>query len=87
MENVRIAEKALGEVHYGLTKGEQECKVARRSLFAVEDIKKGEVLSQKNVRSIRPAYGLKPKYTAAVLGKKAKRNIKKGTPLSWGLIL
>jgi pseudaminic acid synthase len=87
VENVRIAEKALGEVHYGLTKGEKECKVARRSLFAVKDIKKGEVLSQKNVRSIRPAYGLKPKYTTAVLGKKAKQNIKKGTPLSWGLIL
>lgn len=84
--NVRIVEKALGKVHYGLTKGERECKVAKRSLFAVEDIKKGEVLSQKNARSIRPAYGLKPKYTAAVLGKKAKRNIKKGTPLSWDLI-
>ncbi len=84
--NVRIAEEALGKVHYGLTKGERECKVARRSLFAVEDIKKGEALSQKNVRSIRPSYGLKPKYIATILGKKAKRGIKKGTPLSWDLI-
>ncbi len=87
VENVRIAEKAFGKVHYGLTKGEQEHKFARRSLFAVEDIKKGEVFSQKNVRSIRPAYGLKPKYISTILGKKAKRDIKKGTPLSWHLII
>ena len=87
VENVRIAEKALGEVHYGLTKGEQECKVARRSLFAVENIKQGEFFTGENVKSIRPAYGLKPKYIATILGKKAKRGIKKGTPLSWDLIL
>lgn len=85
--NIRVAEKALGKVHYGLTKGERECKVARRSLFAVENIKKGDIFTEGNVKSIRPAYGLKPKYISRVLGKKAKRNIKKGTPLSWGLIL
>jgi pseudaminic acid synthase len=84
--NVRIVEKALGEVHYGLTKGEQACRVARRSLFAVENIKRGELFTEENVKSIRPAYGLKPKYIATILGKKAKRDIKKGTPLSWDLI-
>jgi pseudaminic acid synthase len=84
--NIRIAEKALGKVYYGLTKEESKSKVFRRSLFAVKDIKKGEVFSQENVKSIRPSDGLKPKYIAAILGRKAKRDIKKGTPLSWDLI-
>ena len=84
--NIRIAEKALGKVYYGLTKEESKSKVFRRSLFAVEDIKKGEVFSQKNIKSIRPANGLEPKWLSAILGRKAKVNIKSGTPLSWGLI-
>ncbi len=84
--NIRIAEKALGKVYYGLTEEENKSKVFRRSLFAVEDIKKGEVFSQKNIRSIRPADGLEPKWLSAILGRKAKVNIKSGTPLSWGLI-
>jgi pseudaminic acid synthase len=85
--NIRIAEKASGRVHYGLTEGERQCKVARRSLFAVENIKQGGFFTEENVKSIRPAYGLKPKYIATILGKKAKRDIKKGTPLSWDLIV
>lgn len=85
--NVRIVGKALGKVHYGLTKGERESKVARRSLFAVENIKRDEFFTEESVKSIRPAYGLKPKYISAILGKKAKRDIKKGTPLSWDLIV
>jgi len=85
--NIRIAEKALGKVHYGLTKGERECKVVRRSLFAVENIRRGELFTEENVKSIRPAYGLKPKHISAILGKKAKRDIKRGTPLSWDLIV
>lgn len=86
VENVRIAEKALGKVYYGLTKEESKSKVFRRSLFAVKDIKKREVFSQENVKSIRPANGLEPKYINAVLGRKAKVNIKSGTPLTWDLI-
>jgi N-acetylneuraminate synthase len=86
VENIRIAEKALGKVHYGLTEEEQKSKNFRRSLFVVEDIKKGEVFSGRNIRSIRPAAGLEPKYIDAVLGRKAKVNIKGGTPLSWDLI-
>jgi len=87
VENVRIAEKALGKVHYGLTKEEKQSKVFRRSLFAVEDIRRGEFFTEENVKSIRPAYGLKPKYIATILGKKAKRDIKKGNPLSWDLVV
>jgi len=84
--NIRIAEKALGRIYYGLTKEESKSKVFRRSLFVVKGIKKGQVFSPENVKSIRPSDGLKPKYIAAILGKKAKRDIKKGTPLSWDLI-
>jgi pseudaminic acid synthase len=84
--NIRIAEKALGKVYYGLTKEESKSKVFRRSLFAVKDIKKGEAFSQENVKSIRPAGGLEPKYIDAVLGKRTKVNVKSGTPLTWDLI-
>jgi N-acetylneuraminate synthase len=87
VENIRIAEKALGKVHYGLTEEEQKSKNFRRSLFVVEDIKKGQVFSSENIKSIRPSDGLEPKYIATVLGKKAKRDIKKGTPLSKDLIV
>ena len=76
----------MGEVHYGLTKEEQKSKIFRRSLFAVENIKKGEVFSERNVRAIRPANGLEPKYMGSVLGRKAKTDVKIGTPLTWGLI-
>ena len=52
----------------------------------VEDIKKGEVFTEQNIRSIRPGYGLKPKYIKYVLGRKAKRSIKRGMPLKWTLV-
>lgn len=86
VENIRIAEKAIGGVHYGITEQEKKNKVFRRSLFAVEDIEAGEEFSEDNVRSIRPGYGLPPKYLKNVLGTTAKRGIKKGMPLSWDLI-
>jgi pseudaminic acid synthase len=86
VENIRIVEKALGRVHYGATKDEKKNKIFRRSLFVVKDTKKGESFIEENVRSIRPADGLKPKYLKMILGKKAKKNIKKGTPLNWRLI-
>lgn len=85
-QSIRMVEKALGQVRYGLTPAEKKSKVFRRSLFAVKDIGKGERFNEENVRSIRPANGLKPKYLKSVLGKKAKKNIKKGTPLSADLI-
>ena len=81
-EGIRTTEKALGAVHYGLAEDENVCRVFRRSLFAVQDIKKGEVFTADNIRSIRPAYGLKPKYFKNILGKKAKSNIAKGMPLT-----
>ena len=86
VENVRMSEKSLGKVHYGLTKQEKQSRVFRRSLFIVKDIKKGEVFTVENVRSIRPAHGLKPKYLKTILGKSAKKDLKRGTPLNSTLI-
>lgn len=83
---IRTAEEAMGTVSYGLSEKEEKSRVFRRSLFAVKDIIAGELLTTANVRSIRPAHGLAPKYLAAVLGKHAKNDIKLGTPLRWELI-
>lgn len=86
VNNIRIAEQALGVVHYGLTRDERKNRIFKRSLFATEDIKKGEILTEEKIKSIRPAYGLEPKRLKFILGKRAKKDIKKGTPLSWGLV-
>ena len=83
VDAVRLAEKALGGVHYGGTDQETVAKGHRRSLFVVENIKAGELLTEKNIRSIRPGNGLLPKYWDDVLGKKAIRDIARGTPLKW----
>jgi pseudaminic acid synthase len=83
VENTRIAEKALGKVHYGLTKEEQNSRGLRRSLFVVKDIQKGSIFTEENVRSIRPGYGLPPKYLRDVLGRRAAKDIERGTPLNW----
>jgi sialic acid synthase SpsE len=87
VKNIRTIEKALGKISYGLTKEERKSLIFRRSLFAVKDIKKGEVFTLDNVKSIRPSYGLAPKFLKLILGRKAKKDIKKGTPLRWELIL
>ncbi|MFH0983998.1 MAG: pseudaminic acid synthase [Candidatus Omnitrophota bacterium] len=79
---VRIVEKSLGQVHYGLTDAEQKSKVFRRSLFVARDVKKGEVFTEENVRSVRPSNGLSPKYLPFILGKRARVHVAKGTPLS-----
>lgn len=86
VEAIRVVEKALGEVYYGSTNQEERNKVFRKSIFIVKDIKEGEVLTEEHVRSIRPGYGLHPKYLKDIIGRKAKRDIKKGTPLQWEII-
>lgn len=86
VENVRVAEKALGQIHYGQTEQENKSKIFRRSLFVVKDMKAGEVFTEDNVRSIRPGHGLPPKHLKSILAMSAKKEIKKGTPLSWGLV-
>ena len=71
---------------YNLTDGEKASTVFRRSLFAVKDIKQGEIFTADNVRSIRPGLGMKPKFYNDVIGKKAAIDISFGTPLSENLI-
>ncbi len=83
---IRVVEKALGRVCYDLGEKESACRSFRRSLFVVKNLKAGDVFSPENVRSIRPGYGLAPKYINEVLGKKAACDIKRGTPLKWELI-
>lgn len=87
VKNVRIAEKALGNAQHKLTEDEKKSRIYRRSLFVVKDIKKGQTFSSENVKSIRPSGGLKPGCINMVLGRKAKVNIKRGTPLSRDLIV
>lgn len=86
VEAVRTAEAALGEIHYGAGTEEEKSRAFRRSLFAVKDVKAGELFTTENVRSIRPGHGLPPKNFEQVLGKRAERDIERGTPLSWELI-
>ncbi|MCF7844240.1 MAG: pseudaminic acid synthase [Kiritimatiellales bacterium] len=74
------------QVTYDISEKEQASRIFRRSIFAVEDIAKGEGLNEKNVRSIRPGNGLPPKELPHVLRKIAKKTIERGTPLSWELI-
>ncbi len=78
---VRQAEKAVGQVSYELTEKVKASRKFARSLFAVKDIKKGEIFTEDNVRSIRPGYGLHPKNLKEVIGKEAKEDLEKGTPL------
>ncbi len=80
---VRDAEKALGEVTYTYNESN---RAFARSLFAVKDIKAGEQLTEKNIRSIRPGQGLHPKHYNEVLGKVARVDIERGTPLSFEVI-
>ncbi len=83
VEAVREVERAKGIVSYGVSEQEQSNLRFRRSLFVVEDIAAGEALTPENIRSIRPSYGLKPKYYKEVLGRRARRPLSKGTPLSF----
>ncbi|BAW97779.1 N-acetylneuraminic acid synthase domain-containing protein (plasmid) [[Synechococcus] sp. NIES-970] len=87
VEETERAWQALGQVRYGATVAEQKSLVFRRSLYVAENIKAGEILTPQNIRRIRPGYGLAPKYYDLVLGKTAKQDLAKGTPLSWDALL
>lgn len=86
VSQVRLVEKALGTPHLGTTQEERNSRAFRRSLFVVKDVKAGEVLSAQNVRSIRPGNGLHPRHFFEILGRRSKRDIARGTPLSMDLI-
>lgn len=86
VQETRRAWEAIGKISYGPTKAEEKSLQYRRSLYFVKDVKIGEILTKDHVKSIRPGKGLAPKYLDMVLGKKAKVDIKKGTPVSWEMI-
>lgn len=83
---IRQVEAALGDVSYSPTPKEQASHQFRRSLFVVEDMNKGQEFTQNNIRSIRPGNGLHTRCLDSVLGRKAKKAIVRGTPLSWDLV-
>ena len=83
---IREVEQALGGISFEPTSEEQKSLCFRRSLFVVRDVQPGEQMTLDNVRSIRPGYGLAPKFLDRVLGRRATIPIQKGTPLSWGLV-
>jgi len=78
--------QALGHVSYGPTDDEKKSVQFRRSLYVVQDLKAGDVLTKDNVRAIRPGLGLPTKYLVHVLGKTVKQDVKRGTALGWGLL-
>lgn len=86
VKSIREAECAIGKPVYGAGDKEAKNVIFRKSLFVVKDIKKGEKFSIENVRSIRPGYGLLPKYYDDIIDKIAKIDIESGTPLSFELI-
>jgi pseudaminic acid synthase len=84
---VRDAESAIGKVDYALTEKQIKGRHFSRSLYVVEDIKAGEVITAKNVRSIRPGLGMHPKFFGEVVGKTAAKDIPRGSKLSENLII
>lgn len=86
VESIRSVEKALGVVDYTITERMKKSRLFSRSLFAVTDIKKGDIITEQNVRSIRPGYGLHPRHLKEILGKRVLNDIKKGTPFCWSMI-
>jgi len=83
----KTAWESLGKVNYGMKSSEQGSVKFRRSIYAIKDIKKGEQLTKENVKSIRPGFGLAPKYLSKILSSKAMRDISRGTPISLDLIV
>ncbi|WP_141759798.1 MULTISPECIES: pseudaminic acid synthase [Clostridium] len=84
--SIRDIEKALGKVNYTLSQKVLKNREFRRSLFISNDIKEGEVFTERNIRSVRPGFGLSPKYINDILGRVCTENLKKGTPLKWKYI-
>jgi len=78
--------QAMGQVSYGPTEAEKKSIVFRRSLYVVKDLKAGDVLTPENLRTIRPGFGLPPKYLEVVLGKVIRQDVARGTALTFKLL-
>ncbi|MCX5751400.1 MAG: pseudaminic acid synthase [Candidatus Saganbacteria bacterium] len=86
VEEARKAWESLGKVSFGATGSEKDSLMFRRSLYVVKDMKAGDVFTKENLRAIRPGLGLPPKHYDELLGKKVKKDVKRGTPLKWELV-
>ena len=86
VNQIRIAEKSIGSISFKLTEKQKKGRDFSRSLYVVSDVKKGDIISENNVRSIRPGFGLHPKHLPEIIGKKFERDIEKGTRFSMDLI-
>lgn len=86
VQSIRNVEKCLGHIDYTLSESTLKNRNFAKSLFIIEDVKKGDLVSRNNVRAIRPGFGLHPKYYPEILGKRFSVDIEKGTPFSMNLI-
>jgi pseudaminic acid synthase len=86
VDSLREAEASLGKVTYKLSKKAVKSREFSRSLFAVQDIAKGKLFTENNIRSIRPGFGLKPKHLKGLLGKRSACLIERGTPIKWSMV-
>ena len=86
VDSIRNVEKALGKVSYELSDNVKVNREFSRSLFVVKDIKNGEIITEDNIRSIRPGFGLHPRYLNELIGKRVNKNLKKGTPFDLSFI-
>jgi len=86
VEETMRAWQALGEIRYDPAEAEMASMAHRRSLYVIQDLAPGDVLSLENVRSIRPSHGLAPRYLDVVLGKRVNKAVTRGTPMSWDLL-
>ena len=86
VEIIRLNEKSNGIISYNISKSSKPNLNGRKSLYVVKDIKKGDKISENNVRAIRPSFGLHPKFLKTFINKKITKNIKSGTRLKWSHI-
>ena len=86
VKDIRMAEAAIGSVSYELTDKMKSGREFSRSLYVAEDMKSGEVITEQNVRSVRPGFGLHPKYLKDILGKKVNQDLEKGTRFAWEFV-
>ena len=86
VENIRTVEKVLGTSEYQMSAKQEKSRLFMRSLYVVKDVKKGEVVTNDNVASVRPGYGMHPKYLSVMLGKTFTSDVEKGTRFSADLV-
>ena len=86
VQAIRETEQALGEVSYRISEEAEKNRLFTRSLFAVQDIRTGALFTRENIKSIRPGYGLPPKFLPHILGRRARQPIERGTPITWEIL-